>query len=87
MSFHCPSCGSTALVLEAGGYGGMVYRCKECGYRGSFVVERDARESIEGGVPGAPGHLLQEEGEGFRVPLWVKVLAVMFVLVVLVYRV
>jgi len=87
MSFHCPSCGSTALVLEAGGYGGMVYRCKECGYRGSFVVESDACETIEGGDTGATEHILQEKGEGFRVPLWVKVLAVVFVLVVLVYRV
>ncbi|KUG15336.1 hypothetical protein ASZ90_015012 [hydrocarbon metagenome] len=86
MSFHCPSCGSTALVLEAGGYGGMVYRCKECGYRGPLVVESDARETIKGGDTGAREHILQEEGERFRVPLWVRVLAVVFVLVLLVYR-
>lgn len=25
----------------AGGYVGQVYRCKKCGYRGSFVLEID----------------------------------------------
>jgi len=64
MTLHCPSCGSAALVLEAGGYGGMVYRCKECGYRGSFVVESDASETIEGRDTGAPEHILQEKERG-----------------------
>ncbi|HVP95320.1 MAG TPA: hypothetical protein VMS89_09160 [Methanoregulaceae archaeon] len=33
-----------------GGYGGQVYRCKHCGYRGSLIVEvdeKDLREALE----------------------------------------
>ena len=37
----CPVCGSTGIYLVAGGYAGMLYRCKKCGYEGAFVVEED----------------------------------------------
>lgn len=37
----CPSCQSTEIYEIAGGYIGQVYRCKACGYRGSFVLEVD----------------------------------------------
>jgi transposase-like protein len=37
----CPACGSTEVFVESGGYTGMIYRCKRCGYRGSLVVEVD----------------------------------------------
>jgi hypothetical protein len=39
LMLRCPICRSPALYLVAGGYGGMVYRCKKCGYQGSFGIE------------------------------------------------
>ncbi len=38
---HCPVCGSREIYAVAGGYIGQIYRCKKCGYRGSFVLETD----------------------------------------------
>ena len=42
--FRCPSCGSCEIYPVAGGYLGPVYLCKECGYRGSLVLEVDEDE-------------------------------------------
>mgnify|MGYP000927217558 FL=1 len=42
----CPVCGNADLYYEAGGYGGAVYHCKECGYVGAFVIEAN-EEMIE----------------------------------------
>jgi transposase-like protein len=39
--FYCPKCKSQEIYAVAGGYMGQVYLCKECGYRGSFVLEID----------------------------------------------
>ncbi|MDD3111084.1 MAG: hypothetical protein PHU26_02175 [Methanofollis liminatans] len=36
---RCPRCWSPDLYAVIGGYAGTVYRCKKCGYTGSFVVE------------------------------------------------
>lgn len=35
----CPVCGNPDIYYEAGGFTGAVYRCKECGYIGAFVIE------------------------------------------------
>ncbi|KQC04972.1 MAG: hypothetical protein APR53_09200 [Methanoculleus sp. SDB] len=45
----CPVCGSTEMYLVAGGYTGMLYRCKQCGYEGALVVEDD-RDTEERGA-------------------------------------
>jgi len=37
----CPVCKSREIFPVAGGYMGQVYLCKNCGYRGSFVLEVD----------------------------------------------
>ncbi len=37
----CPICGSADLYLEAGGYTGKIYRCKDCDYVGALIVEAD----------------------------------------------
>jgi hypothetical protein len=37
----CPVCGSTDLYYEAGGYTGMIHRCKNCDYMGALIVEAD----------------------------------------------
>ena len=37
----CPSCKSEEIFVETGGFTGMIYRCKRCGYRGALVVEVD----------------------------------------------
>ena len=39
--FYCPDCKSQEIYAVAGGYIGQVYLCKDCGYRGSFVLEID----------------------------------------------
>ncbi|HXW98492.1 MAG TPA: hypothetical protein VEI51_02075 [Methanomicrobiales archaeon] len=44
----CPRCGSIEVYEEIGGYAGTMYRCKKCGYRGSFIVE------VEDGKDGEP---------------------------------
>lgn len=43
----CPTCQSTEIYPVAGGYIGQVYRCKACGYRGSFVLEIETPEKPE----------------------------------------
>lgn len=44
MILCCPDCQSTEVYEVAGGCVGQVYRCKNCGYRGSFVLEIDEKE-------------------------------------------
>lgn len=39
--FYCPVCKSQEVYPVTGGYIGQVYLCKDCGYRGSFVLEID----------------------------------------------
>jgi len=41
----CPVCGSPDLYYEAGGVEGM-YRCKNCGYIGAFVIDAN-KEMME----------------------------------------
>jgi transposase-like protein len=47
MILCCPVCQSTEVYEVAGGYVGQVYRCKKCGYRGSFVLEIDEKDLLE----------------------------------------
>jgi ribosomal protein L37AE/L43A len=53
MILCCPECQSTEVYEVAGGCVGQVYRCKKCGYRGSFVLEIDEEElkTLEGEQP------------------------------------
>ncbi|MEI6293016.1 MAG: hypothetical protein WCP36_05005 [Methanomicrobiales archaeon] len=44
MILCCPECQSIEVYEVAGGCVGQVYRCKKCGYRGSFVLEIDEAE-------------------------------------------
>lgn len=45
---QCPVCKSRNIFAVAGGYIGQIYVCKECGYRGSFVLETDHGEEPAG---------------------------------------
>jgi len=45
--FYCPKCKSQEIFPEAGGYVGSIYVCKDCGYRGSFVLEVDSPEGMK----------------------------------------
>ena len=36
----CPMCKGANLVLHAGGQTGM-YKCQDCGYIGTLVIEED----------------------------------------------
>jgi len=38
---RCPKCGSIRIHAVIGGYAGWIYRCKECGYEGAFVIDYD----------------------------------------------
>ncbi len=40
----CPSCGSPKITLIAGSILGQVYRCGQCDYVGSLVLEADVPE-------------------------------------------
>jgi transposase-like protein len=42
--FYCPVCKSQEIYPVVGGYVGQIYLCKDCGYRGSFVLETDDDE-------------------------------------------
>jgi len=46
--FYCPVCKSQEIFPVAGGYVGQVYLCKDCGYRGSFMLEIDSLETHPG---------------------------------------
>lgn len=52
----CPACKSRNIFPVAGGYIGQVYLCKDCKYRGSFVLEVDDNDSNAGdsGTPDQP---------------------------------
>ncbi len=41
---YCPVCKSRDIFAVAGGYIGQVYLCKNCKYRGSFVLETDEED-------------------------------------------
>jgi C4-type Zn-finger protein len=41
---YCPVCKSSDIFPVAGGYMGQVYMCKNCKYRGSFVLEADEKD-------------------------------------------
>jgi len=43
----CPVCKGRNIFPVAGGYMGQVYLCKDCNYRGSFVLEIDDDEDTE----------------------------------------
>ncbi len=45
--FYCPVCKSQEIFQVAGGYVGQIYLCKDCGYRGSFVLEIDNADTIQ----------------------------------------
>ena len=47
----CPVCQSRDIFLIAGGYLGTIYRCKSCGYQGSFVIDTGDEEC----EPAPPG--------------------------------
>jgi transposase-like protein len=46
---YCPKCKSQEIFAVAGGYVGQVYLCKDCGYRGSFVLEIDDKDAFRDG--------------------------------------
>jgi rubredoxin len=50
---RCPVCGSKDIYRLVGGVMGEVYRCKQCGYSGAFVIDEDEgpeeKKGSEGG--------------------------------------
>lgn len=43
---YCPNCKSQEIFAVVGGYVGQIYLCKDCGYRGSFVLEIDGADAF-----------------------------------------
>ena len=41
---YCPICKSPDIFPVVGGYIGQVYVCKNCKYRGTFVLETDEED-------------------------------------------
>lgn len=62
MILCCPVCQSVEVYEVAGGYVGQVYRCKKCGYRGSFVLE------IDSGGPDISNHEIYQDDRDETVP-------------------
>jgi hypothetical protein len=77
---RCPRCRSDELYLETGMYGGRVYHCKRCGYCGAFVIEGD-----ESCIRADRASTLREAAglQRSRTSLWVKIIAVLFILCLL----
>jgi transposase-like protein len=44
--FFCPNCKSQEIFPVAGGYVGQIYLCKDCGYRGPFVLDIDSSDAL-----------------------------------------
>ncbi|MGC9122953.1 MAG: hypothetical protein ACP5IB_02620 [Thermoplasmata archaeon] len=40
----CPECGSTRIYYLNGMISGEIYRCEDCGYIGSLILEIDERD-------------------------------------------
>ena len=49
----CPKCRSIEVYEDLGGYTGTIYRCKKCGYRGSFIVEIEDERNYTGDGKGS----------------------------------
>ncbi len=81
----CPKCGSSDLYLELGLYGGRVYHCKQCGYRGAFVIEWDEDAAPPASAP-ASGSWEEDDAGNARITLWVKIAALLLLLYVLYLR-
>ncbi|MDD1706496.1 MAG: DUF3268 family zinc-finger domain-containing protein [Methanoregulaceae archaeon] len=84
MSLRCPWCGTTSISNETGGYGGMIYRCKECTYRGSFIVQEGGSWD-ELGKPGRGDPVsrpVNDVNHEPGIPWWVKAMAIVFLLVI-----
>lgn len=73
---RCPSCGSEDLFRTIGGYAGSEYRCKKCGYQGTFVVESDEPMPV-------PERRNDQPETRLDIPLWIRILAVIFLLVII----
>ncbi len=43
----CPKCGSTNIYYEGGMMMGEIYKCNDCGYIGSLILEIDEKDYEE----------------------------------------
>lgn len=79
---HCPACNSTELYCETGFYQGRIYHCKRCHYTGPLVIVWDDEEKGTA-IPFPPQPAVR-----FTIPplpLWVKILAFVLLLVLLIW--
>jgi transposase-like protein len=74
---RCPRCGSTDLYQVLGGYAGTTYRCKRCGYTGSFVVESEEE------LPPPDEEKIDRAKTQLSIHSCVKISALLFLLLIL----
>ena len=43
----CPTCLGSRIDLYLGGYAGKIYRCLDCGYVGSIILEMELEEYMK----------------------------------------
>ncbi|RLE89696.1 MAG: TFIIB-type zinc ribbon-containing protein [Thermoprotei archaeon] len=43
----CPICLGSRIDLYLGGYAGKIYRCLDCGYVGSIILEMELEEYMK----------------------------------------
>jgi predicted RNA-binding Zn-ribbon protein involved in translation (DUF1610 family) len=77
----CPRCGSSEIYIGLGMYGGRMYRCKQCGYHGAFVIEWDEGAPRPEYEP-APEYM-DDEQKRSNIPLWITIAALLLTLFVL----
>lgn len=42
----CPNCKSPDIYLWLGGNLGIIYKCKNCGYRGPIILEKVEKKEV-----------------------------------------
>ncbi|WP_301664978.1 hypothetical protein [Methanoculleus frigidifontis] len=43
----CPLCRSTDIYWDARGLYATLYHCRQCGYQGAFILERDEEHDFQ----------------------------------------
>jgi hypothetical protein len=62
----------------------MIYRCKQCGFCGAFVIESDDESKIGGRAASTQAKNVPVEGGTTRKSLWIKLLAAVLVFLLLI---
>ncbi|WP_317137756.1 hypothetical protein [Methanochimaera problematica] len=75
---HCPNCDSDDIYPVLGFYTGNIYKCKNCGYQGAFVIEHSSDADSEF----KKAALMNKAPSKIRLNInfWLKAFVVIFIL-------